>query len=357
MAESEDVEERIATLQEENEELKQRLEKIETTIQAADQTEDEDDGGLNISRRGAMTGLAGIGALGIGATGTAAAETGTSAIISDGSGQAVYADNTAGSGKAYGVNARSKSADGIALRGIATDSGSGLTKGVEGETFAERGRGVLGISRSSSGPAYGVYGISESSDGIGLFGRAKSDTGQTSGLRGLADSPNGKGVSGFNNAASGTTIGVYGSTNSSDGYGLYSGNNAKVEGNLEVTGTKNFVQAVETPSGQKEVTYNAVEAGRVRTEATGTVEIDDGRVEVELPDHFSMVTSEDEEISVHLTPHAETKAHPQVVECTTEQLIVEDFSGEADEYSLSYTVKGIREGFEDKEIVGDLDDE
>jgi hypothetical protein len=81
--------------------------------------------------------------------------------------------------------------------------------------------------------------------------------------------------------------------------------------------------------------------------------MEDGHALIELPPHFDMVTSDAEPIAVQVTPHAEEKVHPQVVEKSTRYVSVEDFSDGPDDYSFSYTVKGVRDGFEDKEIVRD----
>jgi len=126
---------------------------------------------------------------------------------------------------------------------------------------------------------------------------------------------------------------------------------APLEGDLQLDGTKNFVQTVDTTAGQKEVHYNAVESGTAHTEVTDTAEMDDGHGLVELPDHFGMVTSEEEPLTVQVTPHAEERVHPQIVETSTEWISVEDFGDGPQDYRFSYTVKGVREGFEDEDVV------
>ena len=168
---------------------------------------------------------------------------------------------------------------------------------------------------------------------------------------------------------SGTTYAVRGEVDSSDGYGLYTPDDAKIDGNLEVggtvnntlnvdsdlqvTGTKNFVQAVDTTAGTKNVHYTSIEAGEVRTEHTGVAEMEDGHALIELPEHFDMVTTDEEPIAVQVTAHAEEKVHPQVVEKSTRYVSVEDFGDGPDDYSFSYTVKGIRAGFTDEDVVRD----
>ena len=127
-------------------------------------------------------------------------------------------------------------------------------------------------------------------------------------------------------------------------------------GDVEVSGTltagsKNFTQTVETDDGEKEVVYTSSEAGTARTEASGVAELDDGRAEIDLPEHFGWVTSDDEPLVVQTTPYGGT-AGLKVVERSTEQLVVEDLDGEG-EYEFAYTVKGTREGYESKQVVRD----
>jgi hypothetical protein len=124
-------------------------------------------------------------------------------------------------------------------------------------------------------------------------------------------------------------------------------------GNLEVEGTKHFVQAVETPTGPKEVVYTSVEAGKPHTETNGVEEMEDGVTTIDLPDHFGLVTSEAEDLTVQITPYAENAVQPQVVGRSTEQITVKDFGDGPEDYSFAYTVKGVRDGFEDKETVRD----
>lgn len=132
---------------------------------------------------------------------------------------------------------------------------------------------------------------------------------------------------------------------------MYSADDAKVEGDLIVNGTKHFAQAVETPSGPCEVRYNAVEAGKAHTEVTDTADVENGRAVVDLPEHFGMVTSEAVDLTVQVTPFAADPVRPQVVDCSVERLVVEDFGDSPDDYTISYTVKGVREGFEDQPVV------
>ncbi|WP_135851860.1 hypothetical protein [Halorussus salinus] len=125
-----------------------------------------------------------------------------------------------------------------------------------------------------------------------------------------------------------------------------------VDGNLEVTGQKNFVQTVDTADGRKEVAYTAVEADQAQTETTGVAELDGGRAEIDLPEHFGMVTSDDEDLVVQLTPYEIDVPGLAVTERTTDRIVVESRDGTGD-FEFSYTVRGVREGYEETEVVSD----
>ncbi|UPV99129.1 hypothetical protein M0R88_11390 [Halorussus gelatinilyticus] len=125
-----------------------------------------------------------------------------------------------------------------------------------------------------------------------------------------------------------------------------------VDGNLEVTGQKNFVQTVQTANGEKGVAYTAVEADQAQTETTGVAEFDGGRAEIDLPERFGMVTSDDEDLVVQLTPYDVDVPGLAVTERTTDHIVVESRDGTGD-FEFSYTVRGVREGFEDADVVRD----
>jgi hypothetical protein len=122
-------------------------------------------------------------------------------------------------------------------------------------------------------------------------------------------------------------------------------------GDVKASGSKDFVETVDTDDGEKEVHYTAMESGTPHTETAGVAELEDGRAEIELPDHFDMVTSDDEPLVVQTTPYASEPVQPQVTKRSTERVVIEDFSEGADDYEVAYTVKGTRDGYEDKEVV------
>jgi hypothetical protein len=220
-------------------------------------------------------------------------------------------------------------------------SGAGLTLDVTGsndglEAETVDGFGLRGIATGSSGAGIGVLGYTAASTGEAVYAEAGASSGEATGVFGAAYSPDG--------------YGVYGRNGSSGGYGVYSDGDLHVEGDFTASGTKNFVQTVETPAGPKDIAYTAVEADRAQTETTGVVELDDGRAEIDLPEHFGLVTSTDEDPVVQLTPYTVDTEGVAVTERSTDRIVVETIDGEGD-FEFSYTVRGVREGYEDEQVI------
>jgi len=361
-------------LQEENQELRQRLEMLESTVGAegglptADDTSELDDTGTvsgnvevdgtdsglpDLSRRSTLVGLAALGALGAGASGSAAAAS---------------SGDTLKFGQTY--DGSPSSGNGLYLRTdtqntflAVNDASANQKYAVQGKAQSPQGRGLVGFATSQSGNTRGLLGRVESPNGTALFGLAASSTGSgaTGGRMVTQSSTDGAtAVEGEAQGGSGITYGVLGKNSSPDGYGLATpddalvNSNLEVGGDLQVSGTKNFVQAVDTMAGPKNVHYTAVEAGDALTEHTDIAEMEDGYALIDLPAHFDMVTSDERELAVQVTPHAEEKVHPQVVEKSTRRITVEDFGDGPGDYRFSYTIKGVRDGFENEDVVRDI---
>ena len=149
-----------------------------------------------------------------------------------------------------------------------------LGTGVRGETHADDGYGVFGVSRATIGVNYAIKGVHESINGAAIFGLANGMSGDASGVIGYTHSPmgygvigrttsltglnygvygfsnssEGIGVYGIGNAASGTNYGVYGETNSSDGFAGYFTGRTRVTGDLTVTSGGNLGIGSSNPS-------------------------------------------------------------------------------------------------------------
>jgi hypothetical protein len=260
--------------------------------------------------------------------------------------------------------------DGVAVRGFSESqdgwgieslvSGSGNTYGVRGKVTSPDGTGIFGYANSNTGSTRGLVGRVDSPDGTGLEGQVRSsDAGSGEALLGFSEAKDGTAVRG-QSVGSGNTYGIKGEVSSSDGYGLYTPDDAKVDGtvevlgDIEVSGVKNFVQTVSSDAGPKQVKYTSVEAGEPQTEHSDVVNMEHGVAVIELPDHFGMVTSSEERITVQVTPYCDEPVRPQVTDRSTDRIVVKDFGDGPDEYEFAYTVKGIRHGFEDQDVVTDL---
>lgn len=132
---------------------------------------------------------------------------------------------------------------------------------------------------------------------------------------------------------------------------------SRIYGNFVVYGYKNFAHPHPTDSS-KEILYTCVEAGEALTLARGVASTVNGKAIIDLPEHYSLVTSSEGLISVILTPE-EQPATLYVVSKSKEQIEVAMKKDDLYEYGdipFSFQVTGIRDGFEDqKPIQGILD--
>lgn len=126
--------------------------------------------------------------------------------------------------------------------------------------------------------------------------------------------------------------------------------------NLNVYGTKNFVHPHPTDS-TKLIKYIAIESGEALTVARGTAKTENGKAEIELPDHFSLVTSEKAPLTVLLTPesapvllYTKNKSKTNVTVAMKKSDLFE-----FGDVQFAFQVTGVRDGFEDEEIIVDTD--
>lgn len=134
------------------------------------------------------------------------------------------------------------------------------------------------------------------------------------------------------------THGVYGKAGGVNFSGIYS------SGRFTATGTKNFVHPhPDDPS--KMLRFTCLEGNEAGTYFRGRTRLVDGRALIAIPDAWRCVTARDG-ISVQVTP-VKSFAQIAVFEATRERIEVR---GTAD-CEFFYTVQGVREGFEDEEVV------
>lgn len=145
-------------------------------------------------------------------------------------------------------------------------------------------------------------------------------------------------------------------TNAISCYGwAYFVGNTTIYGNLLVYGTKYFVHPHPTDT-TKQIKYIAIESGEALTLARGTSKTVNGQASIALPEHFSLVTSADEPISVLVTPK-KVPALLYTKEESKERIVVAMKESDFFEYNdveFTFQVTGVRDGFEDEEIIVDI---
>ncbi|NLW32441.1 MAG: hypothetical protein GXY77_13410 [Fibrobacter sp.] len=103
--------------------------------------------------------------------------------------------------------------------------------------------------------------------------------------------------------------------------------------------------------------YIAIESGEALTVARGTAKTENGKAEIELPEHFSLVTSENAPLTVLLTPenvpvllYTKNKSKTKVTVAMKKSDLFE-----FGDVQFAFQVTGVRDGFEDEEIMVDTD--
>jgi hypothetical protein len=205
-----------------------------------------------------------------------------------GSGQTVImgATNTP-SGVSVGVWGQSSSSNGRGIYGYATSATGGSYGGLF-RTLSNQGIGVFALADSPTGATTGIRGQSASVDGTGLWGFASAPTGETNGVFGRAASTEGVGVSGLATSATGVNYGVYGETTSLvDGFGVYS------VGDSATTGLKLFQIDHPLDPDRKLLNHFSEEGPEPYLVYRGNATIAaDGRATVSLPEYFDAINRE-----------------------------------------------------------------
>jgi len=169
----------------------------------------------------------------------------------------------------------------------------------------------------------------------------------------------------YDNAANGTTH--YGDLNLSGGstgasWGWLTSQAVRcygwmdVYGNLNVYGTKNFIQPHPTDT-TKVIKYVAVESGEALTLVRGLAKTVNGVAAITLPEHFALVTSDSAPITVIATPEKDP-AILFVKEKSKTNIVVAIKSSDFYEFGdidFSYQVTGVRDGFENEDVILDAD--
>ncbi|HUU83561.1 MAG TPA: hypothetical protein VM243_08660, partial [Phycisphaerae bacterium] len=311
--------------------------------------------------------------------------------------RAIFGDNLATSGTAYGVYGQSNSTTGFGVYGKAT-AFSGGNFGVRGDTWSETGVGVFGIAAMTTGINYGVYGQSQSPIGRGVYGLGNSATGANCGVYGKTNSADGwagyfQGRGYFSgNVGIGTdspdhaldvagrafmdtlkdvgwigTRGPNGQLNTQTTHVLNYPNNGliTVADSTGMTRAAMYVQGTSTgvisadiknfrvPNPSQpgtDIWYACVEGPEAAAYVRGTAHLVNGRATVALPDHFTAVATS-RGMTVQLTPHSAESKGLAVVERSIEGFVVRELFSGAGTYDFDYTVMAVRQGHEDYRVI------
>jgi hypothetical protein len=291
------------------------------------------------------------------------------AYSSNGNGVYAYSPNYYG---VYGVSAshnhaaiQGNSTRGIGVKGVHTDP-SYTSPGVHGKNTGS-GAGVVGDRYDSSsgtysgaiigrnyGNGYGIEGISTTSYGVygdGYFGVYGDGTAYGGYFKGGSSGVHGGGGSGYGvHGWSDDYIGGYFGTSDANSYGVYSYGDLRVIGDITKTGTVSFVEGhPEDPT--KEIVYVCLEGGEAGTYTRGSAQLTNGKATVNLPEHFSMVTSS-EGLTAQVTPTANCNGL-YVAEKSNSTIVVKELNDGASDATFDYLVNGIRKGYENYQAIQD----
>jgi hypothetical protein len=120
--------------------------------------------------------------------------------------------------------------------------------------------------------------------------------------------------------------------------------------------SKSFIHPHPTDT-TKVVKYISIESGEALTLARGNAKTVNGEVTIKLPEHFSLVTSSKEPITVIVTPKG-ALVLLYTKEESKNKIVVAMKKSDFDEFrdiEFAYQVTGIRDGFEDEEVIINLE--
>lgn len=114
-------------------------------------------------------------------------------------------------------------------------------------------------------------------------------------------------------------------------------------GSWNCDGTKNWLHDLGNGS---EAVYTSQESPEVRAVYEGSTTVENGQVRVDLPDHFGITVSDERpDLTVQVTPYS--LATVAATERSDSQITIEATK----DVKVDYRVTGIREGYEDKDVV------
>ncbi len=125
--------------------------------------------------------------------------------------------------------------------------------------------------------------------------------------------------------------------------------NLQVDGDLSVSGAKSFVQN-HPYDPDLSVLYVALEGDEAGTYTRGSGRLVDGEARIPLGETFAWVTNPEIGLTAHVTPRS-PDAVVYVESVSTDELVVRNVSGFADDAAFDYIVHGIRIGYEEFQTV------
>ena len=126
------------------------------------------------------------------------------------------------------------------------------------------------------------------------------------------------------------------------------GGDVLIKGNFTVFGSKGFAQP-HPGDLSKQIVYVCLEGGESGVYVRGTSELKNGRIEIDLPEHFSLLASE-EGLTVQVTPLGDCLGL-FVQEKTLDGIIIRESRGGKSSIRFDYLVMGIRRGFENHKVI------
>lgn len=227
------------------------------------------------------------------------------------------------------VGVKGVSSIGVGVGGSST-TGTGVF-GTSVDYYGVMGSSTNGIATSGgSTTGVGVFGASQ--DSFGVSGRSTNNTGVT--------------------ASSDNEIGLAAWTNNPFSYAAYffGGQGLYIDGNLTATGLKNFIQEHPT-NPDKAIVYTALEAGEAGTYTRGSSTLVSGRVTIDLPEHFGLVTN-NEGLTVQVTPTGPCNGL-YVASKSNDRIEVVELAGGRSNTSFDWIIYGVRKGYEHYEVIRD----
>jgi hypothetical protein len=123
----------------------------------------------------------------------------------------------------------------------------------------------------------------------------------------------------------------------------------ETDGSFNCDGSKNWVHSL---NSTYDAYYSSQESPEVRAVYEGNASVENGVANVSLPRHFSGTVSDQRpSLRVQATPHS--LATVAVTERTSDYLVIEASS----DVDVDFRVTGIREGYEDKQVVRKKEDQ